>query len=111
MTAAGHSQTRETLLRRQYAKGWAGPAQAFGDGLGVSAAGFVEHITIRADRFLEHAAELFQSAPINSVRLLQPESQLSAIAASPWLERLESLDLRHTRWIGRPSRISPIRPR
>ncbi len=88
-------ETRETLLRRQYAKGWAGPIRHLAKDWRFRR-GFVEHITIRADRFLEHAAEFFQLAPINSVRLLQPENQLSAIAASPWLERLNSLDFSHT---------------
>ncbi len=89
-------ETRGDLLRRQFAKGWAGPLRHLVTDWRFRR-GFVEHVTIRADRFLEHAAELFAAAPIKSVRLLQPETQLSAFAASPWLERIESLDLRHTR--------------
>lgn len=88
-------QTRETLLKRQYGKGWANPIRHLVKDWQFHR-GFVEGITIRAVDFLEHAATLFQSAPICRVRLLEPESQLSAIAASPWLDRITGLDLSHT---------------
>ncbi|MCA9071473.1 MAG: hypothetical protein KDA84_21245, partial [Planctomycetaceae bacterium] len=83
------------MLKRQFGKGWANPIRHLVKDWQFHR-GFVEGITIRAADFLDHAAELFQAAPICHVRLLDPETQLSAIAASPWLDRISSLDLRHT---------------
>src|SRR5688500_3802818 len=56
-------QSRELLLLNQHAKGWAGPLRAW-----VSRwefhRGMIETVRLPAERFLRHAEEIFQVAPL-----------------------------------------------
>jgi hypothetical protein len=55
--------------------------------------GFVERVTLPAAAFLARAAELYSKAPILHARLTDASGSCEALAASPHLERLRSLDL------------------
>jgi uncharacterized protein (TIGR02996 family) len=59
--------------------------------------GFVEHIKVGVRRFLDHAAELFSLAPIQSVhltRINQTDVTMPDLAANPYLARVRGLCLR-----------------
>lgn len=55
--------------------------------------GFVERVSVRADRFLEIADELLSLAPIRHLSLIGVPTVLDALAASPHLSRIRSLSL------------------
>jgi uncharacterized protein (TIGR02996 family) len=86
---------RERQLLWLYGKGWAGPVRrqvrryAF-------RRGFVEAVTLGAADFLAQGEDLLRLAPVRQVRLLNAQACLAGLAASPLLNRLAGLDLRHT---------------
>jgi hypothetical protein len=55
--------------------------------------GFVEQVTLTAQAFLERAESLFAKAPVLHAQLTKAAGQCAALAASPHLARLRSLDL------------------
>lgn len=55
--------------------------------------GFVERITLTAHDFLERAPAIFAKAPVLHAQLTRAHGQCAALAASPHLARLRSLDL------------------
>jgi uncharacterized protein (TIGR02996 family) len=66
--------------------------------------GLVERVTVRAEAFLEWADRLFATAPVRAVRLLAEERDLPALAQSPYLGRVEGLDLSVARpWPSKPN--------
>jgi uncharacterized protein (TIGR02996 family) len=87
-------EARERQLLWQHSKGWAGPVRRYVKKWRFRR-GFVEKITIRADRFLACADELMRLAPIRHVRFVAAERFLGDLARCPQLARLSGLDLRH----------------
>lgn len=59
--------------------------------------GCIEHVTIGADTLLEHGEELFAAMPIREVRLLADADELARLADWPLLDRVESLELAHSK--------------
>lgn len=69
--------------------------------------GFIEDVALMADRFSTHAGRIFRRAPIQRLHLLVPRMPLAlppdsrlnaaALADSPHLRRLRTLDLQHNR--------------
>lgn len=55
--------------------------------------GFIEHVAMRANFFLECAEELFEIEPIRHITLTYCKEQLPALLASPHLARMRSLSL------------------
>lgn len=55
--------------------------------------GFVEEIGTSASNFLTHAAALFQRMPIQEIHLCRVRDQITALAASAYLQRASNLDL------------------
>jgi hypothetical protein len=55
--------------------------------------GFVERITLTARDFLDRAATIFAKAPVLHAQLTRAHGQCAALAASPYLSHLRSLDL------------------
>src|SRR5262249_23796891 len=88
----GELETRQEQLFVRHGKGWAGPLRRLAKSWEFRR-GFVEQATLRGDVFLSRGEELFRSAPIRRVRLLDAAPHLEALAACPHLERLTALDL------------------
>lgn len=59
--------------------------------------GCIEHATLWADTLLAHGEELFQSMPIRGLRLLADADDLPRLADWPLLDRIERLELAHTK--------------
>jgi uncharacterized protein (TIGR02996 family) len=55
--------------------------------------GFVEKVRLDAADYLRHASHLFHQGPIVEVELLVRAGNLAALFASPYLDRVTSLDL------------------
>jgi hypothetical protein len=55
--------------------------------------GFVERVTLPAAAFAERAPKIFAKAPVIHARLTDAHGKLGALAQSPHLEHLRSLDL------------------
>lgn len=55
--------------------------------------GFIETINIESRRFLQHAQQLFELAPIRHVRLLDVGSSLNALIECPLLTKIHSLTI------------------
>jgi uncharacterized protein (TIGR02996 family) len=58
--------------------------------------GFVAEVAMTASDFLEHGAELCQSTPLDGLRLLVATGRMEEVAVCPWLRGLRRLDLSHT---------------
>src|SRR5579884_1433621 len=60
--------------------------------------GFVEHVRATPAQLLRHAGMLWDQFPLREVLLDNPETAgVRKLAASPWLARVETLDLTHSR--------------
>ncbi len=59
--------------------------------------GFVERVTLSAAGFLERAPIIFAKAPVIHATLTSARGLCEALAASPYMERLRSLDLRRNK--------------
>jgi uncharacterized protein (TIGR02996 family) len=60
--------------------------------------GFVEQVKVEAAQFLRHAEMLWQLFPVREVKFDHPTGhEIRKIAASPWLARVEKLDLTFSR--------------
>src|SRR5262249_29878596 len=55
--------------------------------------GFVETVSMSAQTFLTRAEELFQRAPLRTVRLNEIRHVVAQLADCPWLAKVEVLDL------------------
>jgi uncharacterized protein (TIGR02996 family) len=55
--------------------------------------GGIEHVTVRGDMLLEHGKELFEQAPIRSLRLLAQATHMQRLAECDFLNHVEWLDL------------------
>lgn len=86
------TQSRERELREQFGRNWAGPIKALVRSYEFRR-GFVERIRLDAVAFLRHADRLFDLAPIAQVELSARASNLQALAISPYLRRVTSLEL------------------
>ena len=95
---------------------WADDVRRLGADVSGFYGGFVEHVTIRADAFLENGAKLLRTAPIRRVRLTDAASHLDALFASGLVDRLlwldlsgQNLDDTHAEKIARASSIGALR--
>jgi uncharacterized protein (TIGR02996 family) len=88
-------EARQAELLRAHGKHWAGPVRHLVKHYEFRR-GFVEHVSLRAARFLEHADTLFRLAPVRSIRLAGAEEVVSDLTRCPHLARLAGLDLRHS---------------
>ncbi len=87
---------RERELLRRHEAAWGGPLPTFDSGRTFER-GFVGALTLVAEAFLRHAAEIFAVAPVRHIKLRGARRLTAALAAEPGLERLASLDLSHNR--------------
>lgn len=55
--------------------------------------GFVEFVVVEAEAFLEHPEALFQIGPLRRLRILRAETCLEKLMQSPFLERLQTVEL------------------
>ncbi len=85
-------QTRERELREQFGRIWAAPIKPLVRGYDFRR-GFVERIRLDAAGFVRYSDRLFQLAPIAEVELTARTVNLPALAASPHLARITSLEL------------------
>ncbi len=78
-------------IRQQHGAGWVPPIK----GLSVSAfrRGFPDVVFMSGEDFVAGAEALFRLAPVRGVALFQPGPQLGRIAALPQLAKLRRLDL------------------
>jgi uncharacterized protein (TIGR02996 family) len=56
--------------------------------------GLVAHVVVDGTRFLQHAAQLFQLAPIRHVDLTDAKRVFAALCTSPFVGRVRSLDVK-----------------
>jgi uncharacterized protein (TIGR02996 family) len=85
---------REQGLLQEHRKRWVEPLNPLVLWAGFCR-GFVEEVDIQAETFLARADTLFRLAPVRSLLLSEPgDGHMADLAASPWLGRLASLDLR-----------------
>jgi uncharacterized protein (TIGR02996 family) len=97
-------EARERALLEEHREQWAAPLRAWVS-VDEFRRGLVEAVTARPEAFLEHAAVLFQAAPVRSVRfqtamfqlgvphLVHPSSGplMPRLAACPFLARLSAM--------------------
>ncbi len=101
-------QSREVALFFLHGDRWLAPLKAPGRPLdgeshGAFRRGFVEVVWMTAARFLDRAAALFASAPVRELRVTRTtRDDLARLLASPFLARLDCLDLSDRR-LGDPA--------
>ena len=83
---------RVGAITRAHGRAWAGEVADLVSSFTFHR-GLVARVDLPGERFLAVAARLFELAPIQHVRLLAPLGDLEAIASSPWLRHLVSIDL------------------
>lgn len=92
----GELQKREKQLLEQHASEWVGPLRDLVEKREFRR-GFVEGITVEDTQFLENADAIFRLAPVRHCEFGSwhdcPERTLPALAASPYLERLRTIEL------------------
>src|SRR4051812_32083073 len=69
-------EARERALLAGHREEWARPLQRWVNAAGFRR-GFVESVTVRPEAFLEHAAALFQAAPVRRVHFQTATLQLA----------------------------------
>src|SRR5262245_29946711 len=85
-------QRREQELLDRHRTEWERPAGSVGS-RPVFSRGFVEGLTLDAEDFLDHAADLFGRTPLRRVSLQSAAGFVEQVAASPFLGRLTDLDV------------------
>jgi uncharacterized protein (TIGR02996 family) len=90
-------ERRQRQLLAEHGRAWAAPVEGLVSGYEFRR-GFVEGITAGYREFAGRAAQLFRLAPIRRVRLVLPMSEVSSLAACPYLARLRALDLTGNRF-------------
>jgi uncharacterized protein (TIGR02996 family) len=85
-------EARARALQADYEEEWLGPLGELLNGWELRR-GFVECVTAEARVFLEHAEELFRLGPVWSVKILDGQGRVGALAFSRHLARLTALDL------------------
>lgn len=97
-------QERERELRREFEREWGGPLRGWVNGWEFHR-GMVEAVTARPEAFLQHAADIFRTAPVRRVHFLTAMLQLARphiicpsaaaimpmLASCPYLARLSAL--------------------
>lgn len=108
-------ETRERELLAEFEDEWVGDIADM-VAYWVFRRGFVHEIATSAAQFLEHAAQLFQLAPIQEVHLGQARDAIEYLADSKYLERARYLDLSNNsvrdqgaRALAQSSRLSEVR--
>jgi uncharacterized protein (TIGR02996 family) len=93
------ARSAEVLLARHGAA-WAAPVSMIATEPSFGR-GFVEGVTLDVPTFLARAAELYAIAPIRGVTFVDAGPYATALAASPYLERLVAIEFRNrTRPLG-----------
>ena len=91
---------REQALLAGHRDDWLGPLRDLAAGAAQVGhewefrRGFLERVALDARVFLERAEEVFAWAPVRDVHLRSADEVVEDLAASPWLGRLDCLDLR-----------------
>jgi uncharacterized protein (TIGR02996 family) len=83
-------KAREQALLAGHGAGWARGLNGLVDHYQFHK-GFIEHVTMDANRFAGHAERLFEHHPVRRVRLVGGIN--ARVAGCPWLGRLDGLDL------------------
>jgi uncharacterized protein (TIGR02996 family) len=86
-------QVRERNLLARHAGQWLGRLQRRLQHW-VFRRGFVEQVRLNAQTFVAHADDLFRLGPVRQVTLVGAARQILSVAASPYLLRLDVLDLK-----------------
>jgi uncharacterized protein (TIGR02996 family) len=81
---------REQKLLAEYGQEWLKPLRGFGKLLRFRR-GFVEGMTITAEKFLHRGDDLFRLAPIRTLRIEQVWTQMLRVAACQYLTRLREI--------------------
>jgi uncharacterized protein (TIGR02996 family) len=97
----GELKMRQQQLLNEWGKQWAHPVRSLVRDWKFHR-GFIDEITIRADRFLTYTSRLFRCTPIQCLRLLPAGGRfgteapfyMADLACNEYLRRLLSLDLR-----------------
>lgn len=85
-------ERREQELLAEHEDEWTGELRGLID-WGTFRRGFIEEIAVGAGRFIHHAEQLFQHAPIQVVHLSRSREYVESLADCSWLARLRHLDL------------------
>lgn len=85
-------EVRDRELRAEYAADWLGELAGVVDWAAFHG-GFVEEVALTAAAFLEHAGALFRRAPVRVVHLRRVRDRVEELAASPFLAKIDFLDL------------------
>ncbi len=85
-------ETRERELLAEFERDWVGDLVDMVDWW-TFRRGFVEEIGTSTDRFLANACSLFHRAPIQEIHLSGARDHMEPLAASPYLQRTNYLDL------------------
>ena len=85
-------QERSDELLKVHQDEWVGPLRSLVSGWRFQR-GFIDTIYIDARRFLAHADQVFQLAPVRHMHLLDVGRRVAEVAASPVLVRLAGLTL------------------
>jgi uncharacterized protein (TIGR02996 family) len=88
-----HLVSRERELLEAHGREWGSLFQRLGCCCWEYRRGFVEGIGVPASAFLAHTAALFRAAPIRELKLYGAGSVIHDLAASPYLARVQILDL------------------
>jgi len=101
--AAPRLRERLQELLSRYETEWVGPLPALVRAWSFHR-GFITEVTLTARQFLDHAGELFERLPLHGVRFCEARRWGARLAASPYLGRLDALDLRvnYNLWRGYP---------
>jgi uncharacterized protein (TIGR02996 family) len=89
---------REFLLLSQHREEWLAPFRGWTSGEEFRR-GFVESVKITARAFLSHAPRLFALTPLRHVQILDLDHWAEALAACPFLDRLDALTI-HAQYCG-----------
>ncbi len=84
---------REQSLLKEHGKRWSQSYSGIAERCSFRR-GFVEGITVSTEKFLKHAHELFDWAPLRRIRLTQMKAaQIDSLASEPALDQIVEFDL------------------
>jgi uncharacterized protein (TIGR02996 family) len=92
LAARPHLEAREKELLAAHGASWAQPVRALVEHYEFRR-GFVARVALSGPNFLKNAAELFQRAPVQEVRLTGLNPVVRSVAQVPELGRVSALDL------------------
>jgi hypothetical protein len=83
---------RVMVLRERHGERWGAPIDALVDAWAFGR-GFVEYVVLDAGRFLATAPQLYRTAPILHLGLMNAKAHAAELFASPHLARIQALSL------------------